>query len=118
MADLWIRNQSKSRLVKVNDLTYHIEGDFWGIYANKECDYIGLYETEERALEVLDEIQKLLITGDTLLLKNFSSLHKEDVEYLENKLKINIVPIINPDDPNVKIEYLNKSCIVYEMPKE
>ena len=65
--DLYIRSQDKTRLIKVFDV--YITGNYENIIrANfKEhfsgCEYIDLgeYVTKERALEVLDEIQNILI---------------------------------------------------------
>lgn len=63
--DLWIRSQDKEKLVKCNDIvirrfidedslySYQILG-----YFEKETEFeiLGIYETKERVLEVLDEI--------------------------------------------------------------
>lgn len=64
--DLWIRSQDKERLIKPID--FYIEENI--DYVNKSSDFniyaldftnndiiIGNYQTKERALEVLDEIQ-------------------------------------------------------------
>ena len=53
--ELWIRNQDKENLVKVNE-----------VYVEErliECKdtILGVYKTKERALEVLDEIQCHLV---------------------------------------------------------
>ena len=55
--ELWIRSQDKERLTTINDLRIY--------YASKEkvwvivdCDDLAYYKTKERALEILDEIQK------------------------------------------------------------
>lgn len=76
--ELWIRSQDKEKLLKCDDITiknhrydtmdeygnrcinykgYEIVGYF---DKNTEYETLGTYETKERALEVLDEIQKLL----------------------------------------------------------
>lgn len=68
--ELWIRSQEKERLIKPID--YYIEESI--DYENKSSEFdiyalnlanddirIGTYQTKERALEVLDEIQKILI---------------------------------------------------------
>ena len=63
--ELWIRSQDKKQLLKVNDGLYIANGftdtddSFVGI---KNVGHIGRYKTEERALEVLDDIQHRLIT--------------------------------------------------------
>lgn len=60
--ELWIRSQDREKMCKVNKL--YIKGV--GIYSNcdnynDDYDYLGLYKTKERALEVLDEIQCHLV---------------------------------------------------------
>lgn len=61
--ELWIRSQSKETLVKVNEAYIDettIKANYKGYYGG--CDYriLGEYKTEERALEVLDDIESLL----------------------------------------------------------
>ena len=74
--DLWIRSQDRKRLVKVFDIyiggTYgnEIKANYAGYYSGCSYTNLGEYKTEERALEVLDEIQKLLIP--TYLISNIS----------------------------------------------
>ena len=60
--ELWIRSQDKKRLVKVDyvyiEPTYGLEiccGSYHCLNQN-----IGTYTTNERALEVLDEIEDLM----------------------------------------------------------
>ena len=56
--DLWIRSQDRTFLRKVNTIGI-VEGrDFWSIDENITVSF-GKYKTEERALEVLDEIQNI-----------------------------------------------------------
>ena len=64
--NLWIRSQEKERLIKPTDLYIEetidyvnkcSEFDIYALnYANNDIR-IGTYQTKERALEVLDEIQ-------------------------------------------------------------
>lgn len=71
--NLWVRSQDKEKLLKCNDIaiSYNMinEGEsikFKGYkivgYFDKNTEYeiLGIYETKERALEVLDEIQNIL----------------------------------------------------------
>ena len=69
--ELWIRSQDKSKIVKVNELYSSLQEDFgtgkFGIYSSNTNYYqkerpllLGNYKTKERALEVLDEIQRLI----------------------------------------------------------
>lgn len=102
--ELWIRSQDKRRLEKINNglkifidnrLRYTIayEVDIDGI------NILGAYETEKRAIEVLDEIQNKLMKKD----KNNTKLTYEIVNMANNEEKIIIL----------------KQCdLLYEMPKE
>lgn len=58
--DLWIRSQNGENLIRCNDIA--IQGNRIVGYFGKETEYenLGIYESKERALEVLDEIQELL----------------------------------------------------------
>ena len=55
--ELWIRTQDKECLMKVDRIDYDYSAHTHRIMANGYETLIGLYETKERALEVLDEIQ-------------------------------------------------------------
>lgn len=67
--ELWIRSQDKSSIVKVDNL-YVSVGNYICYYVEKGKEVpgtyyrpsgeLGRYETQERALEVLDEIQRLI----------------------------------------------------------
>lgn len=114
--DLWVRSQDKLTMLKVNDIKIidyrglkeqiekspvfsflgnmeqmkgYIDKDGWGLNCNDTC--MGIYETKERALEVLDEIQ--------------INIEKQDT----SELLVNSDGIINGQ------KYYGK---VYEMPKE
>lgn len=61
--ELWIRSQDEEILVKVNNLSLVHDIDTWEIinsYADHQYWELGTYTTKERALEVLDEIQRLI----------------------------------------------------------
>lgn len=115
--DLWIRSQDKMNLESVHSINVnHLNKK--QIICNYEPDFIGNqgeyyvllgeYETEERALEVLDEIQNIL-------------LPKYLIRFDENKQKI-------ADYMNTGSSYITANCngdvrningtFVYEMPKE
>lgn len=99
--ELWIRSQDRESLVKVDNL-YVSVGNYICYYVEKGKEVpntyyrpsgeLGRYETKERVLEILDEIQELFIKKDIVK----SELNKEG-------LKMVSMPI---------------TCIVYEMPKE
>lgn len=58
--DLWIRNQNKTELVKVNNLA---NLDYRIVFINNGNGRatLGTYKTKERALKVLDEIQNFML---------------------------------------------------------
>jgi hypothetical protein len=70
---MWIRSQNKRQLSNVDSI-WHTGGDNPNIYggAGGECECLGAYKSEERALEVIDEIQERIlgiglikVTGNT-----------------------------------------------------
>ena len=101
--ELWIRSQDKERLRLVDSLRVYQEDEGQIDFNIQDGGCIlGTYKTKERALEVLDEIQKLLMPK--VIIKN-----------IDNSVKIdNLVHIVNPTYET--IEQLN--TYVYEMPKD
>lgn len=76
--ELWIRSQNKTILSKAHDLVIREDRD-----ENNETNYfivdtytLGIYKTKERALEVLDEIQRTIAKNQSLisLMHNFTDL--------------------------------------------
>lgn len=69
---LWIRSQDRKRLTKVEDI-YMVEDkdNFTSYIGNNIVGHLGEYKKVGRALEVLDEIQKLL---DTFEPKNMAKM--------------------------------------------
>lgn len=102
--ELWIRSQDKTILCNAHNLIIrenHSEsGDI--NYVIQDLYTIGTYKTKERALEVLDEIQKLF--EPKIILKSI----KEIAQTLDG------VYYTNPDE--YEIEQL--SSYVYQMPEE
>lgn len=95
--ELWIRSQDKIFLRKVNTIGI-VEGrDFWGIEDNFRVSF-GEYETKERALEVLDEIQRIIYPKEYI----------EFISDIKNESKTEVIK-------NHYISYL--SSYVYEMPE-
>lgn len=103
--DLWIRSQDKKLLEKVSGVTLDNEGI--EIYSTKTGRIFGIYETKERALEVLNEIQNLLIPKinvNTFNIKNEDMLNGRQFLICENAIK----------DSSIK-QY---ETYVYEMPEK
>ena len=114
--DLWVRSISKRILLKVDNILV-VETE------NKHCLYtlshdeeieLGEYETKERALEVLDEIQKLLMEQNIMCFKN-TGLKNHDHEWLYQAIQENKWVALSGD---AKVEYVSPNTIVYEMPLE
>lgn len=101
--ELWIRSQDKINLVKINQISIN--------YANKtqiiaNClpeyyensgnyyELLGTYKTEERALEVLGEIEKMLT------------------------INLNISTDYSNADIQIKGAMLSNMVKIYDMPKE
>lgn len=55
--DLWIRSQDKTELIKVVTILEHLNQIYAYDSTSSDGRVVGTYETKERALEVLDEIQ-------------------------------------------------------------
>ena len=57
---LWIRSQNKDILIKCNSIELDDHSTYCEIWVNGFDKLIGNYKSEKRALEVLDEIQKII----------------------------------------------------------
>lgn len=62
--ELWIRSQDKKVLRKVYSLGIYERNNKWHIAENLMMDF-GVYKSEKRALEVLDEIQIYILLPNT-----------------------------------------------------
>jgi hypothetical protein len=105
--ELWIKNQDKTILQKVDNLLISNginEKKTFNIYTNNINfqNVLGEYKTKERALEVLDEIQNYII--DKNVIYNCNS----------------ILTLVNNKSLNDAAEILERveKTSVYEMPKE
>lgn len=134
--ELWIRSQDKKAMVKIESIFVENKytqkkvrklymPDYATSYGDIEetCDYeddeyiktiiynnnaiLGEYSSEKRALEVLDEIQKILKPRCTV---DTSSINFDGKPYEQKGV------ILQDCNANVRIEEF--STFVYEMPKE
>lgn len=62
--DLWIRSQDKTTLIRSYEIYIIEQQSKYLIRAKKTSHILGVYNTIERALDVLDEIQDMLLGGD------------------------------------------------------
>lgn len=103
--NLWVRSQNKEDLIPIKNPICVYDNK---IIYKESASYIitiGEYETKERALEVLDEIQMLLqpiIEYKPIVQKEFNPSHK-----YEHFVKV---------DDNMEIKEL--STFVYKMPEK
>lgn len=115
--DLWIRSQDKTKLVKIDNISYLDMSDDYEKEVHSlfnDCKGIlGVYKTKNRALEVLEEIQNILV--GTIIIKSNVLFSPSDQEKLREKLKIDTLPII--EQPCYERKPL-QNFIVYKMPED
>lgn len=116
--DLWIRSQDKTDLRKLRKVVYlepgisfnlpsgeTIECDNYSIMVDGYC--LGIYKTQERALEVLDEIQRYLDRGTIISPRRITDYEKIKKQFDDGFIITDGSIDITPCD-----------VIVYEMPKD
>lgn len=73
--ELWIRSQDKMNLVKIRQISLNYQNNkqiianyIPELYENsgEYCELLGTYETKERAIEVLDEIEERIMLINTI----------------------------------------------------
>ena len=89
---MWVRSQDKERITKVKEVYLVKSNKQFRLYSDEL--FLGEYNSQERALEVLDEIQKNIIDSNVTNYEYF---------YTGNQRLL---------------EYTYKLKTVYEMPKE
>ena len=123
--DLWVRDSTKTKLIKVDNvylkkldtsifepklLKYQGIDYIYCIFTNNEC--LGEYNSEERAMKILDEIQKILIQ-DVIIFKNIDI---GDSTELSNYLESKCFAVLTQDKKE-QVEFINRDCVVFEMPE-
>lgn len=104
--NLWVRSQDKRILQKVDNifLDANYEDKRISTYDGYNVE-LGTYKTKERAIEVLDEINKLLIPKPII-----STYNVEQAELLNGTV------FIKPMLDDIKIE--SYTSYVYQMPEK
>lgn len=114
--ELWIRSQDKKNLVKIRQISLNYQNNkqiianyMPELYENSGEYYelLGIYESKERTIEILDEIQNILKPKYIL---DTSSIKPDGDFYEENGV------IFQNYDANAKIQEL--STFVYQMPEK
>lgn len=115
--ELYVRSQDKERLERFNNATISS-----AIILGKEEYYVlinftifGTYKTKQRAIEVVNEIQKSLDTN-IVVLKNVD--RETDFKSFSEYLDSPVVALNDPKGEKPSMEYLSPSSVVYEMPQE
>lgn len=116
--ELWIRSQDKTDLVKVNAL-WIMDNQIWmevpfyenhkklGLTVTGHNHKLAEYKTKERALEVLDEIEKILMPEIKVV---HNKVERKDLDGFRAEY------IMQPMIEDVQV--LEASSYVYKMPKE
>lgn len=104
--ELWVRSQDKRILQKVDNifLDANYENKRISTYDGNCSTELGTYKTKKRAIEVLDEINKLLIPKPII-----STYNVEQAELLNGTV------FIKPMLDDIKIE--SYTSYVYQMPE-
>lgn len=114
--DLWIRSQDKYLLAKYNMLAVAqitpIPQAKVMAFVSDDLGYqeLGAYKTKERALEVLDEIQKY-VDGKPIV--KYSRMG--DKSYIDNIRYLQSNGFIGVEDT---VDIIPASTMVYQMPQE
>lgn len=111
---VWIRSQNRELLLEIAKIETDVgyQGTtITGHAINGKGEQIGFYKNRERALEILDEIEKT-IKGKVILKYNYV-LAKKDLEKLKRENQEFLVT-----DNRADIIPIPQNNIIYEMPKE
>ena len=104
--NLWIRSQDKRRLLKIDNFLQNFK-DVITFTKEEGLIVLGTYQSEKRALEVLDEIQNILMPQVKVIYNK-----TEEVKLQDFTSNIIAQPVIED------IQIQQASSYVYEMPKE
>ena len=109
--ELWIRSQDKKSLIKVNKVCFERNIDdeptIYGYENYDNYERLGIYKTKERALEVLDEIEKILMPEIKVV---HNKVEKRDLDGF--RAEYIMQPMIE------EVQVLEANSYVYKMPKE
>lgn len=107
--EVWVRSQDKNRFAQAHNFSYDYEVNKHIVNCNGYP--YGVYNSKERCLEIIDEIQSLFC--DFLICKDVSPCDHPQFK----KLGLTSIHYVGKDfEP--KVEYHERSSIVYEMPNE
>ena len=97
--NLWVSSQDKEKLLKIDGIQYQncklvenetVEANILiGFYSSYENEILGEYNTKERAIEILDEIQNKMLNG--VFTKKINGLG-EELDLIPNTILIYNMP--------------------------
>ena len=108
---LWIRDQDKRLLIPIKDIISIFDNCIF-----YQGNIIGQYKTEERALEVLNEISSKL--KNQFLVKPSFLIKPSELQKMKERFEKDYIGNFIISDGLIDIEPINKNMILYEMPKE
>lgn len=114
--ELWIRSQDRECLMKVDRVDYSLSNIEHRIYVNGYETLVGNYATEERALEVLDEIATTI--KNRYIVKPNTILKPDDIAKEHKRLNYLYSGEFIMENPPYEIVPINSNIIYYEMPEE
>ena len=108
---LWIRSQDRKRLVLNPNLYVVTKANGSSYISESLIGYLGVYKNENRALEIMDDIQKILKGKKFIKLKGdlspFSMNHLKKAFKTDSIIETPLYEVFN-----------STNNIIYEMPKE
>lgn len=113
--ELWIRSQDRKRLTKATDIRIGCLNKIGWII--EDCDELGTYKTEKRALEVLDDISSK-IKNRYIVKPSAPIISTKDISNEEKRLNYLYSGEFIMEKPPFEIESINTDIVYYEMPKE
>ena len=114
--ELWIRSQDRECLMKIKRADYDYSAGLHRILVDGYKVLVGIYETKERALEVLDEIATTI--KNRYIVKPKALLRPDDLAKEHKRLNYLYSGEFIIESPPFEIEPINSNIIYYEMPKE
>lgn len=116
---LFIRSQKKDCLREVHSIECNVDRE--GCCVLEGCYILGEYKTEKRCLEIIDEIQKLLLSANPKEAFMLVDCRNEcELPYIEKIInharEHNFIAFDGSDGASVQL--VQPSVLVYEMPKE
>ena len=115
--ELWVRDKSKTVLQKVERVEYNYRNGLHSVMVG--LDSIGTYATQERCLEIIDEIQKLLMSGNPenafIALKDCFFEDDDEIKQIVERARENKFIAVGG---GADIEFMQPNVLVYEMPQE